>query len=199
MTYKIDPRVRRTKAILKQALIDLIKQKGYRNVTVTDIVELSDVNRTTFYAHFVNKDELMESLITEKLDGFEASLYNPMKKMGKVEFETLSPTSIKFFQYILDHAEFFDLLMEDEKILDLENRMIYIIRDVFFNKVKFIDTKNKNANSKSFHTFRAYGIYGLIFEWIKSDYNTSPLLIGEEILSILSSNSHILIDNIKDS
>lgn len=194
---RVDPRVKRTREILKQAIIDLIKQKGYRNVAVTDIVELSEINRATFYAHFINKDDLMETLIKDKLAGLESSLYKPLKKLSEVQFETLDPTSIKFFQYILDHAEFFDLLMEDEKILDLENRIIYIIRDVFFKKVEFIDTRNKNVNNYSFHTYRAYGIYGLIFEWIKSGYLKTPLTMGEELITILNSHSPKLIDNLK--
>lgn len=57
----VDRRVRRTRAALSGALVDLIIEKGYEAVTVAEIVERADVGRSTFYAHFRDKDELLLS------------------------------------------------------------------------------------------------------------------------------------------
>lgn len=55
---KPDRRVARTKRLLADTLIDLILEKGYDKVSVSTIVERADVGRTTFYAHFEDKDAL---------------------------------------------------------------------------------------------------------------------------------------------
>jgi AcrR family transcriptional regulator len=57
----IDRRVARTRSGLHQALISLVLKKGYTPTTVEDICETADVGRSTFYAHFASKDDLMRS------------------------------------------------------------------------------------------------------------------------------------------
>ena len=57
----VDRRVIRTRATLHQALMSLTLDKGYEAVTVGDICEAANVGRSTFYAHFPNKDALLRS------------------------------------------------------------------------------------------------------------------------------------------
>jgi AcrR family transcriptional regulator len=71
---KTDRRVTRTRKLLQEALIELILEKGYESLTVQEILERAGVGRSTFYAHFRDKDELLMS-------GFEhmrASLKPPV-------------------------------------------------------------------------------------------------------------------------
>jgi AcrR family transcriptional regulator len=60
-----DRRVGKTKRALKEALTGLILEKGYEGVTVQDIIDRADVGRSTFYAHFVDKDELMMAIFSD--------------------------------------------------------------------------------------------------------------------------------------
>jgi AcrR family transcriptional regulator len=60
-----DRRVRKTRAALREALVELILEKGYSAVTVGDIADRADVGRTTFYAHFTDKDDLLLSGFAE--------------------------------------------------------------------------------------------------------------------------------------
>lgn len=55
-----DRRVRRTRFALAHALMTLIIEKGYDAVTVQDIIDRADVGRSTFYAHFRHKDDLLQ-------------------------------------------------------------------------------------------------------------------------------------------
>jgi AcrR family transcriptional regulator len=56
-----DRRVARTRALLQRAHISLLLEKGYDAITVEDICEAADVGRSTFYAHYANKDDLQRS------------------------------------------------------------------------------------------------------------------------------------------
>jgi AcrR family transcriptional regulator len=54
-----DRRVRRTRRLLREALLALVAEKGYDRVTVQDVLDRADLGRATFYAHFRDKDDLL--------------------------------------------------------------------------------------------------------------------------------------------
>lgn len=56
-----DRRVRRTRELLRNALLSLIDEKGYDRITVQDILNKADVGRSTFYAHYRDKEDLLQS------------------------------------------------------------------------------------------------------------------------------------------
>ena len=57
----VDRRAQRTRLALHRALIDLIGQRDYDAISVMDIAEAANVGRSTFYAHFTDKDDLLRS------------------------------------------------------------------------------------------------------------------------------------------
>ena len=64
---KVDPRIKRTRQLLQQALMDLMREKSFQAITVQDIAERATVNRVTFYAHFQDKYALLEYTIREMI------------------------------------------------------------------------------------------------------------------------------------
>ncbi len=60
-----DRRVRRTKQRLDEALESLIIEKGYDKTTVQDLIDRADVGRSTFYAHYETKDDLLVSWVDQ--------------------------------------------------------------------------------------------------------------------------------------
>jgi AcrR family transcriptional regulator len=63
-TFKQNPQIKRSKHFLQEAFLELLKEKPYKKITVTDVVKRAELSRTTFYAHY----DYMEELIDECLD-----------------------------------------------------------------------------------------------------------------------------------
>ncbi|MNM37301.1 DNA-binding transcriptional repressor FabR [compost metagenome] len=55
-----DPRAKRTRKFLQQAFVELLKQKEFESITIQDIANKAEMNRTTFYSHFQDKYEILE-------------------------------------------------------------------------------------------------------------------------------------------
>lgn len=68
-----DRRVRKTDTRLHDALMSLIHDKSYDSIAVRDILDRADVGRSTFYAHFRGKDDLLTSGIYEALLSFRST------------------------------------------------------------------------------------------------------------------------------
>jgi len=56
---KEDRRVRRTRQLIQDALISLLKEKRYEDISVQDVIERADIARSTFYVHYKDKDDLL--------------------------------------------------------------------------------------------------------------------------------------------
>ena len=98
-----DRRIERTKRLLIHALLDLTQEEHYDQISVKDIVEKADVGRSTFYAHFQNKDELLMS-------GFGIILQNFVDQIS-YEGGSLSINAIGLFSHAYGHYEIYRTLI----------------------------------------------------------------------------------------
>ena len=71
---KVDRRVSRTRRSLSDALVALILEKRFDAITVRELIDRADVGRSTFYAHFRDKEDLFLSDWKRLLDGFVAHI-----------------------------------------------------------------------------------------------------------------------------
>jgi AcrR family transcriptional regulator len=79
---KVDRRVRRTKDLLRGALLSLIKEKGYERITVQEIIDRADVGRSTFYAHFRDKEDLLVYGLEELREPFTSATGGNSRRQG---------------------------------------------------------------------------------------------------------------------
>jgi len=71
---KIDRRIQYTKTILRQSLLDLMKEKPIGKITVTDICKLADINRNTFYSHYASPQALLAQMQDELFYKIKSSI-----------------------------------------------------------------------------------------------------------------------------
>lgn len=97
----VDRRVRRTRELLRSALLSLIHEKGYERTSVRDILDRADVGRSTFYAHFRDKDELLFFGLEELRTDFQTATDDPAgPEAGR---NGRSPT-LAVFEHFAQHA-----------------------------------------------------------------------------------------------
>jgi len=94
-----DRRVRRTRRLLREALLELVAEKGYDRVTVQDVIDRADLSRATFYAHFRDKDDLLVS----GLDDLEEGLRDSMAAFVE-EGQGASERALGSVQALLEHV-----------------------------------------------------------------------------------------------
>ncbi|MDX8494066.1 TetR/AcrR family transcriptional regulator [Mesorhizobium sp. VK22B] len=87
----IDRRVARTRAMLQDALIALIPERGYAALTVEDICEKANIGRSTFYTHYAGKDELRSATLEAHLRSLTQKRPSSSTEPGKRLFEFSLP------------------------------------------------------------------------------------------------------------
>jgi AcrR family transcriptional regulator len=110
MEYKIDRRIQRTEQLLREALIALILKRGYAAITVQDILDQANLGRSTFYAHYRDKEDLL-------LSGFEALLSSFKAEYSMLVDHQISPDlssrqmSLFFFQHANENRPLFSAMI----------------------------------------------------------------------------------------
>jgi len=103
MSDKNDRRSQRTRQLLGDALVLLIQEKDYGSITVSDIIERANVGRSTFYAHYHDKDDLF----LDQLDRVIETLSQSSPEQEQVPFFP----SLGLFRHVGDHYELYKALV----------------------------------------------------------------------------------------
>ena len=99
-----DRRVRRTKQRLNDALESLIIEKGYDKITVQDLIDRADVGRSTFYAHYETKDDLLVSW-TQLADEIELHI-----AQEQTDAESIMP-SLALFRHLAEYHHLYKAMI----------------------------------------------------------------------------------------
>ncbi len=105
----VDLRVRRTRKLIQEALIELTVEKGYAAVTVRDITERAMVNRSTFYRHFLDKVDLLEQYMNEvKALTSEDDTFTEKRSEGSDE---APPGLVQLLKHVQQFSNFYRVML----------------------------------------------------------------------------------------
>lgn len=96
-----DRRVNKTKHALMQAMTELIQEKGFEATNISEITERADVGRSTFYAHFADKEDLLQGSIQE---GMRKELEERIRITWQSDSSD-TPPALAFVLPMLEHAD----------------------------------------------------------------------------------------------
>jgi AcrR family transcriptional regulator len=98
-----DRRVQKTRQILQKAIMELIVTRGYQSITVQEILDKANVGRSTFYAHYQDKGELLHSCFEEFHKMMEDHVLFLANGMGGRSSPQFNPDFILKFLEFVEH------------------------------------------------------------------------------------------------
>ena len=103
---------KRSKALIRNALISLMREKPFEEITVTAIVERADINRGTFYAHFKSPGDVLDKIQSDTV----SELGMAIEKINFIAFlKDPEPTLTEFSSFLLRDPEYYRMLIEIER------------------------------------------------------------------------------------
>jgi AcrR family transcriptional regulator len=107
---KEDLRVRRTRKLLQEALLELTVEMGFAAVTVRDITERAMVNRSTFYHHYLDKYDLLKQYMDE-VQGLVSEAALSAEKTAKTSPERVPSGLLVLIKHVQEYAEFYRVML----------------------------------------------------------------------------------------
>lgn len=165
MNTKNNQRTRLSKILLKNALMDLLSEKGsVTKISVRELCERADLNRSTFYAHYSEPKELLEEVEAELLDATREHL----QKIGAENDIGAHRYLLSFLIYIKENDKPFRTLLIDAG--DPEFRSKFMQQSI----IQFVENLNISfpKNQEQYiYSYILNGSTGVIIQWMRSDYS----------------------------
>lgn len=175
MNTKNNQRTRLSKLLFKNALMDLLKEKGsVAKISVRELCDRAELNRSTFYAHYNEPNDLLMEIETELLDATEEHL----KKIGEENDAGAHKYILSFLQYIKQNDKQFRTLLIDSA--DPEFRSRFMQQSI----IQFVENLRIELPKELEQYIFSYilnGSTGIIIQWIRSDYAVNE----NEIVNLL--------------
>ena len=164
MNTKNNQRTRISKLLFKNALMDLLKEKGsISKVSVRELCDRAELNRSTFYAHYQEPKDLLHEIETELLDATEEHL----KKIGQENDIGAHKYLLSFLQYIKENDKPFRTLLIDAADPDFRSRFMQQSIIQFVDNLRIVLPKELE---QYIYSYILNGNTGIIIQWVRSNY-----------------------------
>lgn len=182
---KLDRRKRYTRMVLKESLMTLLQKKQIFSITVKEICELADINRSTFYAHYDNPFDLLEQIEQELIDDLNSFLssYNFSK-----EDEALKMTE-KLIEYFATKQKECQILLSENSHSSFEQNIRDIAKQSIMHNQEQIGIDYETSQYIS--AFIIKGSIEVMKVWLQNDMDKSPKEIAKLIIHLSNSNKRV--------
>jgi len=162
-----DRRARRSRRLLKQGLMELLREKKFSSISVRDITERMDMNRGTFYLHFTDTYDLLQSVEEDVLRDAQAMIDEHRQEMEQAP--TLRPIFEPLLEYIVEHRNICDSLFGNNASSDFTGRVHQLIYENGSDLIRRRWPGAPESDMNYLLSFVAYGLIGLIKKWFDTD------------------------------
>ncbi len=163
---KEDRRVQRTRQLLEAALLSLIKEKEFDAISVQEIIDRANVGRATFYAHFDNKEDLLESGFDDLLATLRERQREARSHGGPID-RRLFAFSHHLLAHADEHRDIFPAMVSKRggALIQhlLRNLLVKVVRE---DVREAAQGSARPVPEEAIVQFIAGGLFGLMLWWL---------------------------------
>lgn len=181
----LDKRVQRTKIDLYNALFELLKQKKYEQITIKDIIEFAGYSRGTFYIHYKQKDDLLNEIINYLFKEASKAQRSSYINEESIDVQRLENEPIFILKHFKEYGDYYKILLGETIQIDFSLKLTNLFINMYLDDFEMQDTDDKNGINKNLiNKFQAYGLTGLILDWVIADFPTEPEDFSKELVKM---------------
>ncbi|WP_168118991.1 TetR/AcrR family transcriptional regulator [Paenibacillus sp. HB172176] len=179
---KVDRRILKTQEALKKAVIELMTESCFDEITIQDIADRANVNRGTIYLHYQDKYDLLDKLIESHL-----------KELGEIDqwacqldwIEALVP----YFEYFEDNYLFFSTMLASKKEKgapsSFRTRLLASFVEGFKGEIDRESGKNEQICEDVMLQYAGTAYVGVIEWWIRNGMPYPPQVMAKQVGTLL--------------
>lgn len=175
MAQKQNQRVKLTKQLLKNSLIELMHKKPIGKITIKEICERAEINRSTFYLYYMDQYALLSEIENELIEHAQEHLKKIDSNAGNIQYlEAL-------LSYIEVHSDIFRTLLCHQESLSFQSAFI----EASFLHLKLnLSFHCSEAVAGYVYNYLIMGCLSMIKQWIEADSDMSSKDMAELIFRL---------------
>ena len=177
---KLDRRIKYTRTVLKDSLVRLLQEKPISKISIKEICDRADINRTTFYAHYSDQYDLLHQIEQEVIEDLNAYLRD--FDIHADEEESLLVIN-RIFDYIAENKDLCGVLLGDNGDEELQNGMMLTIQKhmlKWWEDINTIDVETLDY----LNIFATNASIGIVKKWLHDGMKKPSTEISEMIMKM---------------
>ncbi|CAI3322464.1 TetR/AcrR family transcriptional regulator [Enterococcus cecorum] len=188
---KEDLRTKRTRKMILEAFINLVEEKGYEHVTVSDIASQAMINRATFYAHFKDKQDVYDYIFKEAVAQFMIVLAPvQLGRTNQLQLHAIEQIITHIFEKIQENRVFFKTVLNAHGNEQLRKQISQILRSTYANIFEQVEIREKDfiVPIDFIIEYMSSTFMASLHWWINQEISFSPKQMAQLIIKLVGSN-----------
>lgn len=178
MEKKKDRRIAMTKRMLKDALIEMLRDKDIYHISIRELCENADINRTTFYKHYGNQFDLLDDMENDLLHMFEKTISEEKNK---------DDTAVeKLLTFLENDIDFVRLLLNSNVDPEFPQKLFSLA--IIESSVEDVMVNVPKPEYEYVNRFVLFGAYEMVRYWLSKDERETPKEMARIVLERLYLN-----------
>lgn len=172
----------RSRRMIREAYMELLKEKDLSKITVTDIIKRADLNRATFYAHYPDVRGVTEEIENEIIE----KMLEVLKEFQFTSFfRNPAPLLLKISRYLEEDTDFYRVLVRANGSEIFMEKLKKVFSDHMLNDSDIPESMRQSKMVELRVCYFAGGIVNLYKQWFRGDLNCTLNDIALEVSKLL--------------
>ncbi|MDR1217717.1 MAG: TetR/AcrR family transcriptional regulator [Oscillospiraceae bacterium] len=176
---KVDRRTKYTKRALRDSIIKLLREKPVDKITVKELCETADINRSTFYAYYGSPADLMHRIERELLRDLEAYLADASSGEGA---RAMSNRIAILFEYVAQNADVCMTILGEHGSVQFQRELMALIQNT---GILMAENTGDGEKLEYLIKFIVSGSVGVVQKWFEGGMRKTPRDTAEMLIDFI--------------
>ncbi|GGD79225.1 TetR/AcrR family transcriptional regulator [Paenibacillus nasutitermitis] len=190
---RTDPRVLRTRQLIRDAFLDLLQEMELEKITVNRIAERATINRVTFYLHYRDIADMMERMADDTIEEIQAILKDVPNQPQPAPTDKVWPVLVKMLEHIAENSNYYRVMLASKRIPVFTERLLKLMVEVLTNKIEKGDIPSSSFSvsvpKDIIIWYVSSAFIGTIVSWLRNDMPYTPLYLAKQLYLLVPLNS----------
>ncbi|MCY9667289.1 TetR/AcrR family transcriptional regulator [Paenibacillus alginolyticus] len=178
---KVDRRILKTQEAIKKAVIELMSEKNFDDITIQDLSDRANVSRGTIYLHYLDKFDLLDKLIEEHIN----VLRGMCKSASELDF---IEATLMWTEYFERNYSFFSMMLASKGAPYFRGRFLDLLIEELTSEVEVTKGKNEKLHEDLLVRFVASAYVGVVEWWFTNEKPVPHHVLAEQLGTLLDRN-----------
>lgn len=178
----VDPRVRRTRRLFREALVSLMMEKDFASISIRDLTERAEVAYITFFRHYESLDQLLMEVLEEGLGELLTRIETLAKQSDASDLETEGRL---IFEYIGQKADLFRILFKSQSVTRIRKKVVRNIAAIFQKSCLPLARAGNPTTTALLSNHIATSLLALIEWWLDNHMKPESAQMGKVYKSLI--------------